>query len=100
MTTSVRFCLSYYMYHLQWDFIAFKMNNISKRKHNVDKNVANDVTSARRSVITRVTILFFYDMTTINVYFFPSLIINFCFRIRIWSVTVSVPDQCLLVFFV
>ena len=56
MTTSVKFCLSYNP--LKWDFIAFKMGNIPRRKRIVDINVVNDVTSTRRSVITRVVIRF------------------------------------------
>ena len=47
MTMSVRFCLSYAS--LQWDFIAFKMNIISKRKRIADTNVVNDVTYMRQS---------------------------------------------------
>ena len=42
MTTSVRFCLLYD--RLKWDFIASKMNIISRRKHIVDTDVVNDVT--------------------------------------------------------
>ena len=40
MTTSVRFCLSYDP--LKYDFIAFKMNIISIRKHIDDTDVVND----------------------------------------------------------
>ena len=54
MTTSVRFCLSYDP--LKSDFIAFKMDNISRRKHIADMDVVNDVTSTRQSVITHVVI--------------------------------------------
>ena len=39
MTTSVSVCLSYVP--LNWDFIAFKMNIISKRKCIADKDVVN-----------------------------------------------------------
>ena len=51
---SVRFCLSYDP--LKWDFVAFKMCNISRRKRIVDMDVVHDVTSMRQSVITRVVI--------------------------------------------
>ena len=50
MTTSIRFCLLYDP--LQWDFIAFKMNNISIRKCSFYMDVVNDVTRTRQSVIT------------------------------------------------
>ena len=40
------------------DFIAFKMDNISRRKHIVDMDVVNDDTSTRKSVITPVVIRF------------------------------------------
>ena len=56
MTTSVRFCLSYDP--LKWDFIAFKMNIISKRKRIVGTDVVNNVTYTRQSVKTRVVIRF------------------------------------------
>ena len=56
MTTSVRFCLSYDP--LKWDFIAFKMGDILRRKRIVDMDVVNVVTCARQSVITRVAIRF------------------------------------------
>ena len=56
MTTSVIFCLSHDP--IKWDFITFKMNNILRRKRNVDTDVVNDVTCTRRSVITRVVIGF------------------------------------------
>ena len=49
MTTNIRFCLSYDS--LKLDFIAFKINIISSRKHIVDINVVNDVTFSRKSVI-------------------------------------------------
>ena len=55
---SVRFCLSYGL--LKWDFIAFKVNIISIRKHIVDKHVVNDVTCTRKSVITHVVIRFLW----------------------------------------
>ena len=45
---------------LKWDFIAFKMGTISRRKHIVDMDVVNDVTSTRQSVITRVVIWFLW----------------------------------------
>ena len=48
MITSVRFCLSYDP--LKWDFIAFKMNTISKRKRIVDISIVNGVTYTRKSV--------------------------------------------------
>ena len=56
MTMSVRFCLLHDP--LKLDFIAFRMNNILKRKHIVDTDVVNDVTCTRPSVITRVVIRF------------------------------------------
>ena len=56
MTTSVRFCLSYDP--IKRDFIAFKMDFISIRKHIVDMDVVTDVMSTRQSVITRVVIRF------------------------------------------
>ena len=37
---TVRFCLSYDP--LKWDFIDFKMNIISIRKHIVDMDIVND----------------------------------------------------------
>ena len=58
MTTSVKLCLSYDP--LNWDFIAFKLNIISLRKHIVDTDVVNDVTRWRQSVITRVVIRFLW----------------------------------------
>ena len=60
MTLSVRFCLSYDP--LNWDFIALKMGNISRRKRIVDTNIVSDVTSMCQSVITRFSYNF-YDMT-------------------------------------
>ena len=45
MTTSVRFCLSFDP--LKWNFIALKMNTISKRKCVVDTDFVNDVTCTR-----------------------------------------------------
>ena len=57
---SVRFYLSYDSF--KWDFMAFKMNIISKRKRSADTDVVNDVTRSRESVITGVVIRF-YDMT-------------------------------------
>ena len=54
MTTSVRYCLSYE--RLKWDFVIFKMNIISIRKHIVDMVVVNGVTCSRQSVITCVVI--------------------------------------------
>ena len=56
MTMSVRFCLSYDP--LKLDFIALKVDNISRRKHIADTDVVNDVTYMRQSVITRVVIRF------------------------------------------
>ena len=56
MTTREIFCLSYDP--LKWDFIAYKINIISARKRIVDTDVVNDVTSTRKSVITRVFIRF------------------------------------------
>ena len=44
---SVKFYLSYDP--LKWDFIAFKMNNISRRKRIVDMDVVSDVTCMRQS---------------------------------------------------
>ena len=41
LTTSVRFCLSYFP--LKWDFIALKMAINSIRKRSVDKDIVNDV---------------------------------------------------------
>ena len=43
---------------LKWDFIAFKMNNVSKRKRIVDMDVADDVMCSCQCVITRVVIRF------------------------------------------
>ena len=54
MITRVRLCLLYDL--LKWDFIAFKINIISIRKHNVDTDVVNDVTCTRQSVITRMVL--------------------------------------------
>ena len=54
VTTYERFCFSYDP--LKWDFIAFKMNIILKRKCIVDSDVINDVTYMRQSVITCVII--------------------------------------------
>ena len=51
MTTSVRFCLSYDP--LKCDSIALKINIVSIRKHIVDTEVLNDITSGRQSIITR-----------------------------------------------
>ena len=51
MTTSVKFSLSYDLFKL--DFIAPSAYIISTRKHFVDTDVVNDVTSASKSVITR-----------------------------------------------
>ena len=56
MTTSVRFCLSYDP--LKLDFIAFKMNIISIRKHVVVMDVVTDVACIPQSVITHVVIRF------------------------------------------
>ena len=53
-TMSVRFCLS--KDPIQWDFIAFKMIIISKRKRIVDRDVVNDVTGTCQSTITLVVI--------------------------------------------
>ena len=50
MTRSVRFCLSYD--HLKLNFIAFKMDNISKRNRLADLDLVNDVMSARQSYYT------------------------------------------------
>ena len=49
MITSVRFCLSYEPF--KWDFIAFKMDIISLRKHIVDTNVVNEVTSRAKVLL-------------------------------------------------
>ena len=49
MTTSVRFCLSYDP--LRWNFIALKMNRISKSKRIADTDVVTDVTCMRQSVL-------------------------------------------------
>ena len=49
MNMIVRLCLSYDP--LKWDFIAFKIGNISRRKRIVDTDVVIDVTSTRQSVI-------------------------------------------------
>ena len=54
MTTYVRFYLSHDT--LELNFIAVKMNDISRKECFVDTDVVNDVTSARQSVITRVVI--------------------------------------------
>ena len=47
MTTSVRFCLSYDP--LKLDFIAFKVDDISRRKRIDDTDVVNDFTFTRES---------------------------------------------------
>ena len=46
------------VYHMKWDLIAYKINIISARKHVVDTDVVNDVTSSRQSVTTRVVMRF------------------------------------------
>ena len=43
---------------LKIDFIAFKLDNISGKKHIVDTDIVNDVTATRQSVITHVVIRF------------------------------------------
>ena len=48
MNTCVRLSLSYDP--LKLDFIAFKMENISRRKGIADTDIANNVTSTRQSV--------------------------------------------------
>ena len=53
---SVRFYLLYDP--LKWDFIAFKMNNISRRKYIADIDIVNDLTCTRQSVIKCVIIRF------------------------------------------
>ena len=54
---SVRFCLSYDP--LKRDFIAFKVNFISIRKHTADMDVVDDVTYTCQSVITCMVIQIF-----------------------------------------
>ena len=61
MTTSVRFCLS--NNSLGWNFIAFKMNNISVRKRIGDTAVVNDVRRVCAKVLLHVLSYGFYDMT-------------------------------------
>ena len=61
---SVRFCLSYNP--LKSDFIAFKMDNISSRKHIVDMDVVNDVKSMRQSVLTRGHSIFMTQRYPLN----------------------------------
>ena len=61
MCKSERLYLSYDP--LKLDFIAFKMDNISRRKRIADTDVVNDITCTRQSDITRVVIRF-YDMKT------------------------------------
>ena len=56
MTMSVIFCFSYDL--LEWDFIAYKINIVSVRKHIVDMNVVNEVTCTCQSVITRGHMIF------------------------------------------
>ena len=56
MTMSIRFCLSYDS--VIRDFIAFKLNFISIRKHIVERDVVSDVTCTRQSVITRSVMRF------------------------------------------
>ena len=69
MTMSVRFCLSYDP--LKWDFIDFKMNIISIRKHIADSGIVNDLTCLPQSVITGVVIMNFmtrhYPLNNSNV---------------------------------
>ena len=57
MTTSVRFRLSYNP--VNFEFIAHKMNNISKRKRMVDTYVIDDDTCTRQCVNQRVVIRFY-----------------------------------------
>ena len=45
---------------LKWDFITFKTNIISARKHIIDMDIVNDVTITSQSVITRVVIWFLW----------------------------------------
>ena len=61
MTMSVTFCLSYDP--LKWDFIAFKMGNISRRKRIVDMDVVSDVTSTYIRVLLQVWSYDCYDTT-------------------------------------
>ena len=60
MTTSVRFCLSYDL--LKWDFIAFKLNIISIRKHIVDTDIVMTL-CIRTKVLLYMWSHDFYDMT-------------------------------------
>ena len=64
MTTSVRFCLSYDPF--KWDFVVFKMNNISIRKRIADMDVVNDVTCTRQSVTTRWLYDFYDPKVSLN----------------------------------
>ena len=59
MTTIVRFCLS--DDPLKWDFVAFKMKNISSRKHIVGMDVVNDVGVCAK-VLLHMWAFNFHDM--------------------------------------
>ena len=54
MITTERFSLSYDPF--KWNFIVFKREIVSTRKHIVDTGVVNDVTRSRQSVITRTRV--------------------------------------------
>ena len=58
MTKSVRVCLSYDP--LKIEFYRFQNGQYFKKKRIVVKDVVNDVTTARQSVITRVVIRFLH----------------------------------------
>ena len=55
MITTERFSLSYDP--LKWNFIVFKREIVSTRKHIVDTGVVNDATRSRQSVITRTRVV-------------------------------------------
>ena len=60
MAMSVRFCLLYDP--LKWDFIPFKMKNISTGKRIVGMDIINDV-MLRAKVLLHVWSYHFYDTT-------------------------------------
>ena len=56
LITSVRFCILFDP--IECEFIAFKMNIISTRKHIVDTDIVSYVMCSRQSVMTRMVIRF------------------------------------------
>ena len=61
MTTSVRLCLSYYP--LKWDFVAFKMNSVSIRKHIVGMTLSVTL-RVHAKVLLHVWSYAFYDASS------------------------------------